>query len=141
MIEGTPASSSTAVPIGAPQAGGGEFGQEEGDAEGERYGENDCEHRGDERAVNGHARTEDLLHRIPVGVGEEADAEGAEGRQSADEQQHDDTAEQKQDEATGAADEGRENCVLQARAESEGRSASAGRPAGQRRACGHEIRT
>ena len=105
MIDGTAASSSTAVPTGRRSQDGCEFRQIERDAERDRHREEQCQDRGDDRAVDRHGRAEHLLDRIPVGGDQEARAELPERRETAQEQHHDDGAEQDEDEGAGKAGE------------------------------------
>ncbi len=88
-----------------------QLGQVEGDAEGQRYRQDQRQHGGDQRAIDRHAGTEYLLDRIPVGAGDEADAEPAKRRQSADEQRYDYAAQQHQHEPAGCARGSGEHCI------------------------------
>ncbi len=78
-----------------------QFGQVERDAECQRHREDQRQDRGDQRAVDRDGGAEHLLHRVPVGRSDEAEAELAKRRQSADQQRQDQAAQQDQHEHAG----------------------------------------
>ena len=85
------------------QPGRRQLGQEEGDAEGQRHRQDQGQHRGHDGAVDRAPPAPKTSVTGSHSVGpEEAGAEGAEGRQPAEEQLDDDRAEQHQHEDAGA---------------------------------------
>ena len=98
MIEGMPASSSMAMPIGRRSPLRAELGQEDRNPEPDRDRDQHGDERGDQRAVDRAERTE---HRRigrgrPAQRGEEGKAVFAHRRPGADDQRQDDAAEDQQ---------------------------------------------
>ena len=87
------------------------LGQVERNPEGQRHRHDQGDDGGDDGAEHRHPGAEDVLHRIPVGIDQEEEAEGAEARQPADEQRDDDGAEQHQHEQPGGKRETPEDAV------------------------------